>query len=509
MRKSGSGIWVTLLICILVLKFIWGLWMASYGNLHLAPDEAQYWVWSQYLDFGYYSKPPGIAWQIKMGTLLFGNTELGVRFVAICLSSLLSFAVYFLAKCCGLSTKTACFSAITIALCPIGLIASFAATTDGGFVLFWTLSLALLAKSLRDKIEPSYLLLGLFILCGALFKWTIFLMWALPLVGLIFYPAWRSKKIILGILISLIAFLPSIVWNSAHEWVTFKHVWTQSTGGNGAAPGNALEFFLAQFGIMSPLFFLFFVGAFFALIRKKSAMPEPLCFCTFIAWAILIAYTLLALKQKMQINWVVYIYPQAAVALSWVICELKSPNKWFCASTLLSCFLSVIALSVPWLQSNALFSQMKIPYSLNLFKHSLGWENLSPALVRAGYDPNEHFLVADRYQMSSILSFYGEDQKRAYFFNILGMRKNQFSFWTSFKQEQGKDGFFVIVENRPLEDASRIRAEYEVRLAPYFKEVHFEKMQPLFVSYGLPVKWALIFKVNHYDGNVPKDPLRY
>ncbi|MBC7667769.1 MAG: 4-amino-4-deoxy-L-arabinose transferase, partial [Gemmatimonadaceae bacterium] len=30
--------------------------------LELYPDEAQYWLWSRHLDFGYFSKPPMIAW---------------------------------------------------------------------------------------------------------------------------------------------------------------------------------------------------------------------------------------------------------------------------------------------------------------------------------------------------------------------------------------------------------------------------------------------------------------
>ena len=32
--------------------------------LELYPDEAQYWLWSRTLDWGYYSKPPMIAWLI-------------------------------------------------------------------------------------------------------------------------------------------------------------------------------------------------------------------------------------------------------------------------------------------------------------------------------------------------------------------------------------------------------------------------------------------------------------
>src|SRR6202022_3042573 len=48
----------------------------------LYPDEAQYWVWSQHLALGYYSKPPLVAWLIALTTGLFGDSELAVRLSA-------------------------------------------------------------------------------------------------------------------------------------------------------------------------------------------------------------------------------------------------------------------------------------------------------------------------------------------------------------------------------------------------------------------------------------------
>ena len=47
--------------------------------LELYPDEAQYWLWSRTLDFGYYSKPPVIAWAIWATTAIGGDGEAWVR----------------------------------------------------------------------------------------------------------------------------------------------------------------------------------------------------------------------------------------------------------------------------------------------------------------------------------------------------------------------------------------------------------------------------------------------
>src|SRR5260370_7825314 len=54
------------------------LWLALQPAA-LFPDEAQYWVWSQQLALGYYSKPPLLAWLIALTTGLFGDSEFAVR----------------------------------------------------------------------------------------------------------------------------------------------------------------------------------------------------------------------------------------------------------------------------------------------------------------------------------------------------------------------------------------------------------------------------------------------
>jgi 4-amino-4-deoxy-L-arabinose transferase-like glycosyltransferase len=56
-------------------------WLA-YGRTDLYPDEAQYWLWSLHPAFGYYSKPPVVAWLIALTTWLFGDSEGAIRLSA-------------------------------------------------------------------------------------------------------------------------------------------------------------------------------------------------------------------------------------------------------------------------------------------------------------------------------------------------------------------------------------------------------------------------------------------
>src|ERR1700730_9625551 len=119
-----------ILFLFILIKCIGILLILKYAGIGLAPDEAQYWTWSQQLDWGYYSKPPAIAWQIKFGTALFGNTELGVRFFAVVISFLISVSVYFLALACRVKSRTAFWAGLAMAFSPLGIISSLFAITD-------------------------------------------------------------------------------------------------------------------------------------------------------------------------------------------------------------------------------------------------------------------------------------------------------------------------------------------------------------------------------------------
>ena len=58
----------------------------------LLDDEAYYWVYSKFLDWGYFDHPPMVALLIKMGYSIFHN-ELGVRLFFLLLNVLSLFLI--------------------------------------------------------------------------------------------------------------------------------------------------------------------------------------------------------------------------------------------------------------------------------------------------------------------------------------------------------------------------------------------------------------------------------
>lgn len=263
--------WLCLL---LALKAICMVFVIVYAGIGLGPDEAQYWTWSQSLDWGYYSKPPGIAWQIWLGTKIFGNTELGVRFGSLVLAYLSSLAIYGLARASQMASSTAFWASVLFSFSPLGIMASLFAITDVGMFLFWTLACCIVAHSLALKQKVNYSLLGLVIFAGALFKWPIYFFWGVIILLWAFIALLRSPQILFGIAISLLGLCPSLVWNWQHDWATFRHVFATVNGGQAEGKemlgkGNFLEFVAAQMALLSPLLFILFWISLWNCIKDK------------------------------------------------------------------------------------------------------------------------------------------------------------------------------------------------------------------------------------------------
>ena len=500
-----------LLFALLTLKAIWAFFEISTGYINLDPDEAQYWTWSQNLDFGFYSKPPGIAWQIWLGCKLFGNTELGVRSFAVLISMLTSLAVYYGAIRAQLSSRLAFWSAIVFTFSPIGMLGAFAATTDGGFILFWTLALFPFLEALEKKEAPNYFLISLFILCGALFKWPIYLLWAPMFLAALRYRHLYHKGIFSGMALSLAGLLPSIVWNSAHNWPTFRHVFTQTT--SQASRSNFLEFFGAQFAVLSPIFFILLLLSLLEVFKERKKVKHSLLFCAFTTTLILGAFLFLSSTKKIQANWALYAYPTSTYLIAWYSLEkLKKGSKWLYRGLGLSFLMVFTLVTIPFVQRHNFLPKKLSSFALNPFRRSVGWTELRKALDSIEYSSNENFLFADSYQMTSLLSFYGPELKRQYFLNTDHRRNNQFCFWPSMADEkQGKTGYYVWSKKSKnfLNDVDHEVEVVSNKLSPYFEEIELVKVVPLFSIHNKIVKGALIFKCKNYNGKMPEKTFAY
>lgn len=465
------------------------------AGIGLMPDEAQYWTWSRLLDIGYYSKPPGIAWQIAAGTSLFGQTELGVRCIACILPIASALVIQKIVLLIGGTEKTGYLAASAFILSPLGMTSSFLATSDSPMVFWWLCSLFFYLK-LWDS-PKRYIVTGLFIGLGAVWKWMIYSFWIILAIEFLF----RKKDLsqfLLGLCISLCGLLPSLLWNVSHEYATFRHVGTTIAGAHGTIPSpNPLSFFFAGIALITPGFFLLALPA-FASKDPKTRLLQVTVYCI---WGGLL---LLSFTRKMQGNWAVASQVMFFPLIGLVLAKRQSWQRWpYIASICIAITLQIGA------QASAFLGKWAV--RANLFKQGIGNDQIASALEKAGYNPSIDFLFSDRYQTTSQLWFYGVGQQQAYFLNLHNLRQNQYSFWPGMKEKcVGKTGYFVAIFPYP-EGGSVKHWEKHLHtlLIPYFGYVHQPTVHTLFSRSSTPIRTMIIIKCQGYTGKTPKNPHKF
>ena len=95
-------IFIFLSLSLIILKVL----AAYFTEFSLYGDEAQYWLWSQNPDLGYFSKPPLLSWFLAGYVKLFGNSFLSLKLFPILCYLLICFAFYNLCIKLKLSKKS-------------------------------------------------------------------------------------------------------------------------------------------------------------------------------------------------------------------------------------------------------------------------------------------------------------------------------------------------------------------------------------------------------------------
>ena len=166
MIKSFQKMYINLTFVLLSVALVVKFFAILTTGFDFFGDEAQYWIWSQNLDFGYYSKPPLLAWIIGVFSFLFGNAFEVLKIIPISLYILSSIVVGFISQELYNNKKLALLSGATFYLLPAVSVSSFLISTDVVLILFWSLSLLFLIKVRKNPkiIAPNPLFTRNFLL---------------------------------------------------------------------------------------------------------------------------------------------------------------------------------------------------------------------------------------------------------------------------------------------------------------------------------------------------------
>ncbi len=260
MTNSNYSIFV-LCFVFLIIKFI-SIYLT---NFDLFGDEAQYWLWSKDLDFGYFSKPPLLPGIIALVCYVFGNSFFVIKMISVLMYCVSSCVVFLISKKLYKNFDLAILTAVSFFLMPAVSVSSFLVSTDVALILFWSLALL---QTLNIKEKPSilnFMLLGVFVGLAFLAKYAA-IYFIVSMMFLLFEKTMRNvflknKLLPLCFIISfLVIIAPNIIWNINNNWVTFEHTADNAAlNRSGLHLIESLKFFGSQIIMIGPLIFLFFI----------------------------------------------------------------------------------------------------------------------------------------------------------------------------------------------------------------------------------------------------------
>lgn len=256
--------------------------------LELYPDEAQYWLWSRTLAFGYFSKPPMIAWLIWLTTHIGGDGEAWVRLSAPLLHGATALIVSRIAGRLygGWSGLVA---AAIYALMPGVVLSSGLMATDAPLLFFLSLTIWAYVDLAEARAPRRYAVaLGMGVALGLAFLSKYAAIYALG--SIVVHAAiskeararWCPAAISLFLAAFVITLAPNFAWNARHHFSTVKH-----TASNANWSGHHLfnvreliEFIGSQFGVFGPAPFAALLGgAIWLGARKRLSSPDLLLLC--------------------------------------------------------------------------------------------------------------------------------------------------------------------------------------------------------------------------------------
>lgn len=281
-RLAFYGIWLLL-----------GLMQA--GLTELQDDEAYYWIYSRYLDWGYFDHPPMIAVLVKMGYAIFPN-ELGVRLFPLLLNIL---SLVIIEKLID-KKNPLLFYAIALSMAVIQ-VTGFVAVPDIPLIFFTALFFLCYKRFTGNSSIANTFLLGIS-------------------VALLFYSKYHAVLIVLFVLLSnfklftkyqtyiagiiaLSLFAPHLWWQYQHNWVSFRYHLFESNV-NAYKLSFTTSYIIGQLLLPGPIAgFLLLPAAFLYKPKKESASYVVERALRFTMIGIYSFFLLSSFRGKVEGNW--------------------------------------------------------------------------------------------------------------------------------------------------------------------------------------------------------------
>jgi len=389
-----------------------------FSDINIGPDEAQYWFWSQSLDFGYFSKPPFIAWMIGATTSIFGDAPWAIRLSAPLFHFGTATILFFVAS--DLYDQNNGFWVGTGWLLMPGIILSSALiTTDIPLLFFWS---GAILFAMRVAIPPANIpakfnwrdaaLLGACLGFGFMAKYAMIYFPIALIIATLLLPPLRTLNILrhylLTLIVTVIIILPNILWNMRNDFQTIGHTAANANwNGNLFKPGELIEFWLAQFGIVGPIIMAAFIAGLIWRRKTDPVIPRERNqerLLILLALTPLLVVSIQAFISRAHANWAAASYPAIIIlAVAWMI----RTNRSYLIKLSHGLSLSLAIIVAIAISNFSLIDKVGLSNSI---KRVRGWEIQGPVISQlAAQYP---VVMADDRELTGEILYYGKLQDK-------------------------------------------------------------------------------------------------
>ena len=315
---------------------------ATYAGLFdLRTDEAYYWTWSKENVLSFLDHPPMIAWFIRFGTAIFGDTSLGVRF-----AGLLAMAVTQLLLADIVRRVTRDFRAVIVAvLMPeaalyYGLLMAKVAP-DVAMIPFVMAMIWSLVRLVESDDARWWLAAGAAAGLALLSKLTV-VMLVPGILAFMLVPDWRMRWLRspypwLAVLIAFVVSSPVLIWNADHDFASFKFQFVRATTANDVSLRTLGDFLGLQFGQVGLILFPVVLSAVAVTAWRGYRRREPVAILLSTCVLVPFFYFLWkSLTLRIGDTWAMFLWPAgfAAAAINITLLPRENASGWLARSAM-------------------------------------------------------------------------------------------------------------------------------------------------------------------------------
>ncbi|MDW5443901.1 ArnT family glycosyltransferase [Polaromonas sp. SM01] len=341
------------LITVGVLSLALRLWISA--TFPITGDEAFFYWWGVYPDWGYYDHPPMVGWLIALMRATLGDTLWSIRLPVVMLPLALGALVGWALS--PLDKTRAAWAVVLFWLAPINWL-NVLITTDTPLIFWSVLSVALLLRAeRRERLDSTawvqYALSGLFLGCAFLSKYFSVVLGLTYLVYFVLYRRERWAAFVVLVLCALPGPAINIAYNMSHGWSNIMFNLYNRNEGEAFAWYKPLLY-------VAMLVYLATPAVTWLAWRQRKALAAVSRQQRLLACVVLVPllfFALLAFKKVVGLHWVLSFYPFgfALLAFALPLDKLKS-----CALGM-AAFAALHVLIVAGLYSTSLADWKKIP----------------------------------------------------------------------------------------------------------------------------------------------------